>query len=1352
MKIKNFGMARWVGRLLLVVCLMVSSAAAAHAWIINGTVTNNTARSGRVYMSLQQNGGDTGLGLSIPAPTPGTAFQIHGVPNGTYTLKAFVDGSSTGRLHPADPTWSSPGAITISGSDHTLDSNTTVNFSPAPNVSPVAPLGAQIIPGDNGAFVGWQTLQDTNGNTIDNADSYNVYYSTTNTIPTSGTTPTYINIPAGDQTFAIFHVPNGTPLYIQVTALVGNTQSTATAVASKTINPPTPGFTITGTINLSGITNPAGNLYIALVDQTGKGGPVAVAYVNSSPQLNGNAFTITTNSTSVPNGTYSLYALIDMNSDGKISSGDVMPSDQSAPTVNVTGSNLTGQTVTLTKSNSTPFINTTHYQDSSTPPNEGYNVVLGAKAKTEVLTNFTVNSGPSNGLSYPIDLGLNSWGEFQAWLNVNSNRPQPADAYNVTINYANGIAPDTLNLNPTVVLDSFATSLAPAGTFPFAAITNPVTTNFTWGAPATPPSLTPYTFSLWSSIPGFPGNNNQYSNMPSSTLAQSVSGLTYADGVTNGWTVSVQDAAGNQAQKSVTLTYTSAPAITSFTPASAVPGTVVTLTGINFDPTLANNTVTFNGTATPAVVQSATTTQLTVVVPNGASSGIIQVTVGSKSGSSPTTITILPTITVNGRVTDFVSGLNVTGATVTINSAILTTSTTTTGADPSPNYSFSNVPSGTNFTLSITATGYDPAYSGTINTGTNITRNFPMYAAGTVTGWNGGAGQGVIRGRVIDNTNPNSSTNGIIGATVSTPGYTIVYANNDAAQTPNPALTSTTSNGVFYILHVPDGTTLTMTATATGYVFMPATATATAHANAVTFSTNRGYPAISVSGTITNSAKTGLTGATIAQLGTSNTTTSTTGGAFTINNLPSGTSFELKMSLDPTYVPNYTGPITSSNSFALPSPVVLLTPTEFAALGISSGKGAVIGRVANMQNLAAPINGMQVTASPYTVLYYDQTYNSGTGGFNPAATATDASGMFIVMNVDEGASVNVNATGYLNNISGFTNLTTHANAVSEIAVPCNVPSVSAGYLPPYLNPSSLTVLTSHATPTISSQVYVPWSIASAAAPGLFAQIGYGPSGTDPSTWANSQWTTANYSSSGGNNYFYAASFISPATAGTYAYVFRYSSFGGPYTYIGTTVFSGPAQPSNSGTLTVNTPISTTTALALNSGANPSIFGQGVGFTATVSPAAATGTVQLYVDGNLVASSIISSGSASFAPITNLTVGPHTITAVYSGDTTYDVSTSAGLSQTVNDGIKIGSIGNFLTLQSAITVAVDTNVLLLRDTRFAEDLIVNRTLPFTITLNGGLSSDFTTPVGITSVRSLRIQQGRVNAVRLVVKPD
>ena len=87
------------------------------------------------------------------------------------------------------------------------------------------------------------------------------------------------------------------------------------------------------------------------------------------------------------------------------------------------------------------------------------------------------------------------------------------------------------------------------------------------------------------------------------------------------------------------------------------------------------------------------------------------------------------------------------------------------------------------------------------------------------------------------------------------------------------------------------------------------------------------------------------------------------------------------------------------------------------------------------------------------------------------------------------------------------------------------------------------------------------------------------------------------------------------------------------------------------------PTGTATTTTLESSLNPSDFGDNVTFTATIKEAgvtatAATGTVEFKVDGTVVeAAAAISSGVASYSS-SSLSVGPHTVVAIYSGDSTY----------------------------------------------------------------------------------------------------
>ncbi len=95
------------------------------------------------------------------------------------------------------------------------------------------------------------------------------------------------------------------------------------------------------------------------------------------------------------------------------------------------------------------------------------------------------------------------------------------------------------------------------------------------------------------------------------------------------------------------------PTITDFTPTSGSVGTTVIITGTNFSPTLSSNAVTFNGTT--GFVIDADETTLTVVVPPGATTGLINVAVNCNNITSATPFTVTPitynacaTVTMNG--------------------------------------------------------------------------------------------------------------------------------------------------------------------------------------------------------------------------------------------------------------------------------------------------------------------------------------------------------------------------------------------------------------------------------------------------------------------------------------------------------------------------------------------------------------------------------------------------------------------------------------------------------------------------------------------------------------------------------
>lgn len=118
----------------------------------------------------------------------------------------------------------------------------------------------------------------------------------------------------------------------------------------------------------------------------------------------------------------------------------------------------------------------------------------------------------------------------------------------------------------------------------------------------------------------------------------------------------------------------------------------------------------------------------------------------------------------------------------------------------------------------------------------------------------------------------------------------------------------------------------------------------------------------------------------------------------------------------------------------------------------------------------------------------------------------------------------------------------------------------------------------------------------------------------------------------------------------------------------TAVYSG--DPGNTGSTSpvlnqvVNGAPPATTTTTLVSSLNPSFLGQAVTFTAHVTGASPTGTVQFNDGATVLANAALSGGAAVFTTST-LALGAHPITAAYAGDAANAASTSPVLTQVVN---------------------------------------------------------------------------------------
>lgn len=162
-----------------------------------------------------------------------------------------------------------------------------------------------------------------------------------------------------------------------------------------------------------------------------------------------------------------------------------------------------------------------------------------------------------------------------------------------------------------------------------------------------------------------------------------------------------------------------------------------------------------------------------------------------------------------------------------------------------------------------------------------------------------------------------------------------------------------------------------------------------------------------------------------------------------------------------------------------------------------------------------------------------------------------------------------------------------------------------------------------------------------------------------------------------------ASFAASLAAGTHSITATYS---------GDTNFNG----STSSVLSqvVN---QVTTSTAVTSSVNPSTFGQQVQFTATItwsSTGAPSGNVTFKDGGTTLGTPASVSGGVASILVSSLSVGSHSITATYNGDTNFSGSTSSAVSQTVNKA----------TTSTALTSSPNPST-------------VNQTVTFTATVTG-----------------------------------
>lgn len=776
--------------------LLLALLAGTSAWgaTITGTVVNNTGKSGRIYLTAM--GGSSNLGTSIPAAG---AFTISGAQAGvSYTVNAFVDTQATGLQHANDPLGSS--ATVLAGSGVTSVGSFAVSV-PAQQ-SPQAPQ-VVVYRGNGGNFVLWDGASDLNGLPI--ADRYTVSWSSSPTgIPVSGSRTVW----SGDKDIFI-HVGGTASVYYSVTAEVGTTKAPSAWVQPL---PSSGTGSVTGKVFFPGVT-PTGPLAVVLANQA-VSPPVFHVTVVGSPTSGG-----TFSATGVPAGHYEIYPVLDLNNNGSFDIGDIGPADSSDfnPSVTVGTAAVAAPDITLNNVNAATTLITSH---GKAPFGEWYNVEFSAQSMKKQVVKAQMTAGPLL-LSGPMDLAV-EWNQFRAWLS--GGRPNVNDQYSVTLTYADG-STEIVNSKVTGVLDNFPTPSAPVGYIPYG---NGKPT-FSWTAPS--PAPAEYMYSLWvNDTVNYDGVWDAW-GLPSSqtSIVYGSAGDVMQDALTNGstynWTLSVIDRNGNRAQVQSTFTPTSLPAVNGFSPAGGLAGTSVTITGVNF---AAPTTVLFNGVTAP--VTSSSATSITVTVPQGATTGKIQVTSGGQAVQSDTDFVVAAATTINGVIKT--SGqAAISGAKVEVveNPSISTTT--------AANGSFTLQPffAGQNVTLKITKAGYVPTYTTTFFIQGNLDlAPYPshLYTQAELTGWGVASGKGVVIGQVLNtSTNPYSAVSGATVTAMSSMGFGSFYPVSYYTGTGFGG-TSTAANGIFFVLNVNDGDFVNVNAAKSSWNF--STSTFDTHANSVT--------------------------------------------------------------------------------------------------------------------------------------------------------------------------------------------------------------------------------------------------------------------------------------------------------------------------------------------------------------------------------------------------------------------------------------------------------------------------------------------------------------------------------------
>lgn len=510
--------------------IVVSSAIASNS--LSGTISYTGAKTGTTFIRIQDAACtsscyDYALTSMPNAPSAGgVSYKLRGgmVTGNSYVVKAFIDVRDTGAGNSANPGFTSAAFTALSGVN-------TLNIAIADQTTipaPVTPTGLLVAPGDSSAFVQYTPPVDVKGREI--ATSYKIYYGTTSA--TIDGSATFSAQGKNNTLYFLKGLTNTASLYFKISALNTNISGVAVESAlSAAFGPVTIGVT-TGLNTVSGtVTTPAG---VTLSATT----PMIVGLYSSTTGVYFTGFATPSNSQSysisgVPNGSYYPFAIIDMNNNGRIDSGDISNTNGSGSVITV-GGNVTGNNITLSSANATAIVNTEHQSDGV---NNYYTLILGVDG-TKRAVSVTLVSGLN--MPVPFDLGALAGNEQWTWLNTTS--PIVGDSYKFKVTYWDNTS-EYISGSVNGVISNFAQSLA---------ATASLTPTFSWTAPATPPASYAYRLHLYGN--GITWDYPSNDPLPSTTLSAVYNGPALTTGLSYTWQVTVRDGNGNRATRLSTFT------------------------------------------------------------------------------------------------------------------------------------------------------------------------------------------------------------------------------------------------------------------------------------------------------------------------------------------------------------------------------------------------------------------------------------------------------------------------------------------------------------------------------------------------------------------------------------------------------------------------------------------------------------------------------------------------------------------------------------------------------------------------------------------------------------------------------